>query len=232
MTSRGLVSKSKIDAIKSAIRAKGAGSASMTLDQMATAIGTIGGGSTPTGTISITENGTYDVAAYASAAVNVSSSGGDTSLADAMIQGTATEIVSGATSVRNSAFSGYSALQKASFPSATGSIGVQAFYSCGNLAVLDVGGASSIGMFACQSCSKLKTLILRRSTALCGIQANSFQSTPMASGGSGITVYIPKALYDHLGDGTALDYKAATNWSTYDGYGTITWAKIEGSEYE
>lgn len=76
MTSKGLVSKSKIDAIKSAIRAKGAGSSSMTLDQMASAIGTIGGGSSPTGTISITENGTYDVAAYASALVNVSGGGG------------------------------------------------------------------------------------------------------------------------------------------------------------
>lgn len=49
---------------------------------------------------------------------------------------------------------------------------------------------------------------------------------------TGGTIYIPKVLYDHLGDGTSLDYKAATNWSTVDGYGAITWAKIEGSAYE
>ena len=46
------------------------------------------------------------------------------------------------------------------------------------------------------------------------------------------TIYIQKVLYDRLGDGASLDYKAATNWSTVDGYGTITWAKIESSAYE
>ena len=43
------------------------------------------------------------------------------------------------------------------------------------------------------------------------------------------TVYIPKALYDHLGDGTALDYRNATNWSAKT---TTTFACIEGSQYE
>lgn len=81
-------------------------------------------------------------------------------------------------------------------------------------------------------CDNLTTLILR-SPVICPIgDINVFGGTPFASGGSGGTVYIPKALYDHLGDGTALDYKAATNWSTIDSYGTITWAQIEGSIYE
>ena len=61
---------------------------------------------------------------------------------------------------------------------------------------------------------------------------NAFNSTPFASGGTGGTIYIPETLYNHLGDGTALDYKSATNWSVIDAYGTITWAKIEGSPYE
>ena len=58
---------------------------------------------------------------------------------------------------------------------------------------------------------------------------NAFANTPFKSGGTGGTIYIPKSLYDHLGDGTANDYKAATNWSTVDGYGTITWKSIEST---
>ena len=44
------------------------------------------------------------------------------------------------------------------------------------------------------------------------------------------TVYIPKVFYDHLGDGTADDYKNATNWTGKAN--TVTWAQIEGSYYE
>ena len=43
------------------------------------------------------------------------------------------------------------------------------------------------------------------------------------------TIYIPESLYNHLGDGTASDYKAATGWSAKT---STTWAKIEGSIYE
>lgn len=76
------------------------------------------------------------------------------------------------------------------------------------------------------------TLILREPAIFPLGNVNAFDGTPFASGGSGGTIYVPKALYDHLGDGSALDYKAATNWSTVNGYGTITWAQIEGSQYE
>ena len=82
--------------------------------------------------------------------------------------------------------------------------------------------------------TKLATIILRKSDAITTLENVGVFSTAahFKSGGSGGTIYIPKALYDHLGDGGSLDYKAATNWSTYNGYGTITWAKIEGSQYE
>jgi hypothetical protein len=62
--------------------------------------------------------------------------------------------------------------------------------------------------------------------------ANAFSNSHFKSGGTGGTIYIPKVLYDHLGDNSSLDYKKATNWTTVNGYGTITWEKIEGSIYE
>lgn len=83
-----------------------------------------------------------------------------------------------------------------------------------------------------QNSKALTTLILRGTTIYSMYATTAFDGTCFASGGAGGTIYIPKALYDHLGDGTALDYKATTNWSTINGYGTITWAKIEGSIYE
>lgn len=104
----------------------------------------------------------------------------------------------------------------------------------GNTAMthFDVGPLTAIQNFAFNGNSSLNTLILRKTsiTALSDIRA--FNNTPFASGGTGGTIYIPKALYDHLGDGTSSDYQAATNWATLHGYGTITWAKIEGSIYE
>lgn len=107
-----------------------------------------------------------------------------------------------------------------------------AYGICGTLHYLDYGPlVHSIGTSSMQF-PYLQVLILRKADGLVLGAPSSFNTTPMKQGGAGVTVYIPKALYDHLGDGTALDYKAATNWSTYDAYGTITWAQIEGSIYE
>lgn len=99
------------------------------------------------------------------------------------------------------------------------------------LIVADIGSPTSLGNTCFYGDSSLTTIIIRTST-VCAVTNSIFGNTPFASGGSGGTIYIPETLYNHLGDGTSLDYKAATNWSTYDGYGTITWAKIEGSIYE
>lgn len=101
-----------------------------------------------------------------------------------------------------------------------------------SLTAIDV-DPNRIFSFAFQNASNLQTIVLRRSDVISALLGTSaFNNTPFKSGGTGGTIYIPKALYDHLGDGSALDYKAATNWSTIDGYGTITWAQIEGSQYE
>lgn len=97
------------------------------------------------------------------------------------------------------------------------------------LATIDFGPNANV--FGQLSGSALTTIIIRKSTVL-SLGSTNYLSATFANGGAGGTIYIPKVLYDHLGDGTSLDYKAATNWSTIDGYGTITWAQIEGSQYE
>ena len=105
-------------------------------------------------------------------------------------------------------------------------------YQCTNLEVADY-TVSYIGMNMFYGNAKLSTVILRSTTVVPLYAVSSLASnTPFKSGGAGGTIYIPKSLYDHLGDGTSSDYRAATNWSTIYGYGTITWAKIEGSQYE
>lgn len=107
------------------------------------------------------------------------------------------------------------------------------FYGCTSLTTVDRGGAGTIGgTYTFRNCTALSTLILRSTTMVVLGGTGAFNGTPFASGGAGGTIYIPKTLYDHLGDGGSSDYKAATNWSTVEGYGTITWAKIEGSQYE
>lgn len=44
--------------------------------------------------------------------------------------------------------------------------------------------------------------------------------------------YIPKSLYDHLGDGTSMDYQNASNWATFYNNGYCNFVQIEGSIYD
>lgn len=108
------------------------------------------------------------------------------------------------------------------------------FNGCTSLKTVDWGPHSmSIGADAFRA-PNLENLILRRPTvaSLGGGGTNVFRGcTNIQPGGSGVSIYIPKTLYDSLGTGTN-DYKAATNWSVIDGYGTVTWKQIEGSQYE
>lgn len=134
----------------------------------------------------------------------------------------------------NNAFSGAgssSTLLNIAFPKLQ-TVSNTALGQSSNVKTFDFAIASSIGSSSFTGSANLKTLVLRRTTVVSLGGTGTFNNTPFKSGGTGGTIYIPKALYDHLGDGTSSDYKAATNWATVDGYGTITWAKIEGSIYE
>ena len=105
------------------------------------------------------------------------------------------------------------------------------FNNCSSLVAIDLSNISKMNSNLIRD-SSASVLILRDTTIVPLANTYVFDRSKFANGGAGGTIYIPKSLYDHLGDGTSSDYKAATNWSTYNGYGTITWAKIEGSIYE
>ena len=102
----------------------------------------------------------------------------------------------------------------------------------GGYHTMDLSQQISFGNYWFSGASNFNTLILR-STSICPLtNIGAFSGTKFDSGKSGGTIYIPETLYNHLGDGSANDYKNATNWSTLNGYGTVTWAKIEGTQYE
>ena len=134
------------------------------------------------------------------------------------------------TTLEQNSFGNCNKLPHLVFPKVN-TIPVNCFISCWGASAGDF-GATSIAANTFRSCERMNILILRSKTLVPIGGMDTFANTPFYSGKAGGTIYIPKMLYDHLGDGSAQDYKAATNWATYDGYGTITWAPIEGSIYE
>lgn len=95
---------------------------------------------------------------------------------------------------------------------------------CKNLQIFDFGVVSSIASYNFSDCSKLTTLIIRKST-LCSLEnINAFNGTPFASGGTGGEVYVPASLIE--------GYQNATNWSTLYNSGTLKLKAIEDSIYK
>lgn len=121
-------------------------------------------------------------------------------------------------------FTGCTGLTSVAFPSygnyATPNYG---FQNCSNLVVADFGGASGV-LNTFTGCTKLRTLVLRKTaaiTTLTGWSANALggiYNNPTES-----TIYVPQALIS--------SYQSASNWSSAYAAG-VTFAKIEGSIYE
>lgn len=111
------------------------------------------------------------------------------------------------------------------FPSALpNATATGAFRDNEKLELIDLGCATSIASSCFSGASKLRTIILRQTSAICSLNAWSsavlggVYSNPTLS-----TIYVPEALIS--------TYQTATNWST--GYNSgLTFAKIEGSIYE
>jgi len=228
----------------------------------------------PSGSIEITENGTYDVTDKAEIIVNNPAQWTTAGIADGsepngdIDLGGATSVLEyafykrkeilsitakHATTIGNASFTGLtkmteihlprvtsmsqsfmgdcSALSALYLPSATASY-AYALSGCTSLHTAILCKLSSMATTAFNGCRLLKTLVLGNSAVCNCNNVNNFNGTPFANGGSGGDIYIPKALYDHLGDGSNLDYLANSVWNTINSYGTITWHPIEGSEYE
>lgn len=109
-------------------------------------------------------------------------------------------------------------------PKATNELYQRCFNNDASLEIADLGTGRLGSQYGFQNCASLKTIILRNASVVVLNHVNWFNGTPFASGGSGGTIYVPSALIS--------SYQAAANWSTVNGYGTITWKAIEGSYYE
>jgi hypothetical protein len=97
--------------------------------------------------------------------------------------------------------------------------------ACQYLELVDIGNAKSIAANTFANCYKLQTLIMRRTSVTTCANVSAFLNTPVR-GRSGLTakIYVPESLID--------SYKAASVWSTINGYGYVEWCAIEGSDYE
>lgn len=97
--------------------------------------------------------------------------------------------------------------------------------ACQQLEVVDIGKAKSIAANTFANCYKLTTLIMRRTSVTTCANVSAFLNTPLRGYSSRTaTIYVPNDLID--------TYKAASVWSTINGYGYVTWKKLEGSIYE
>lgn len=126
------------------------------------------------------------------------------------------------TSIGSNAFYECKKLPSILLPHITGRLGGYEFYNCEKATVIDVGHVDNISACCFFGCKALDNIVIRKDTAIATLNnVNAF----MNCGGRPITVYVPQALI--------ADYQVATNWSSIPStHAVITFAAIEGSEYE
>lgn len=91
-----------------------------------------------------------------------STGGGDI---DALIEGTVTEVSSGATVIRDAFFKNITSLTSANFPNATG-VGTEVFYGCTALANINFPKVTSIGNSAFRTCQALTFVSFPNATSI------------------------------------------------------------------
>lgn len=95
------------------------------------------------------------------------SSGGGTSALDAYIDGSETDIVSNASSIKVKAFYGDGTITSGSFPSAT-RMGVSAFESCSRLTSISAPNLTTLDTTAFYNCSRLSSVTLPKASSIPG----------------------------------------------------------------
>lgn len=134
-----------------------------------------GGGVTPTGTLDISVNGTYDVTQYAEASVNVPTGGGDDVLISLINRSIGSiNIPSGVTMIGKSAFRDCESLLSVSIPESVTNIGDFAFGGCDRLSEINLpSGLTGISNFLFVSCSRLANIKIPNGVTTIGEQAFS-----------------------------------------------------------
>lgn len=138
----------------------------------------------PSGSLTITENGTHDVTTVASVEVSVESSGGEspTALLDAALDGSLTSINSTVKSIVPYACRGLSKLKTVNLPDAT-SIGTYAFYYCTAMTNFSAPKVTSLGSYAFYN-SGLKEVNFPLATSVtqnCFYSCNSLKKVDMGA---------------------------------------------------
>lgn len=164
----------------------------------------------PSGTVSITENGTHDVREAASVEVNVESGGGgDSAQVGAVLDGSITSISApSATSVRAYALQNAKELVSVDLPNVT-SVGEKAFYSCKSLVSANIPNCVSIGYDAFKSCN-LHSLDLPM-LETCGSSAFAYNYN-MKKAVLPKLINVPGSLFTFVNNLELLDFHVATSF--------------------
>lgn len=158
----------------------------------------------PSGNIAITENGEgIDVKNYATATVNVPSTGGGNEDLINLIERdiTTLNIPDGTTKIGNSTFYKCIRLTNVTIPNSVTTINEYAFQDCSALTDVTIGnGVTEIGNSAFNNCRRLTSITIKATTPPT-LSSMAFFDT------NNCPIYVPAA--------SVSAYKAATDWSEY-----------------